>query len=265
MAQYYDSRRAVTDNLLERTVDAGYVVADGALDPAEVHALRAGVEAAVDRAVELATSATPDAITTTVNRQGHHLQTVHGTALQSTSIHWEPGDEPPTVRNLRPVTHLDRRLDALWDDPRLTGPAAAMLGVPAVCPLTSKISFKRAHVGSEYIWHQDHAFLERFLGADAHEAVTAMVLLDDADAHNGALWLVPGSQLGGPRTDHDGPRTGDPAPVRIDAPAGTVVLFPTLMVHRSDPNRSNRHRRALLLLYQPAGRPHLDETRPLGG
>lgn len=62
-----------------------------------------------------------------------------------------------------------------------------------------------------------------------------MVLLDDADAHNGALWLVPGSQLGGPRTDHDGPRIGDATPVRIDAPAGTVVLFPTLMVHRSDP------------------------------
>lgn len=253
-----DIRRAVTDEDLPAA--PGYVVAAGAFGPAEVHTLRAGVEAAVGRAVELAAAADPDAVTTTVSRLGHRLQTVHGTALHSTSLHWEPDVEPPTVRNLRPVTHLDPRLDTLWDDPRLTEPAAALLGVPAVDPLTSKISFKRARIGSEYIWHQDHAFLEQFLGATAHEAVTAMVLLDDADAHNGALWLLPGSQLGGPRADHEDPRPGDAAPVRIDALAGTVVLFPTLMVHRSDPNRSDRDRRALLLLYQPAGRPHLNET-----
>lgn len=250
----------MTHRLLEQTVDAGYVVLPGAFDAAEVRELRAGAEAAARGAIELAAAAGPERLSTTVNRHGHRLQTVHGTSLHSTSIHWEPGTEPPMVRNLRPVTHLDPRLDALWDDPRLTEPAAAMLGVTAVGRLTSKISFKRARVGSEFIWHQDHAFLEPFLGPAAEQVVTAMVLLDDADGRNGALWLVPGSQLGGLRADHEGPRPGDAAPVRIDALAGTVVLFPTLMVHRSDPNRSDRDRRALLLLYQPAGRPHLDET-----
>lgn len=249
------------ESLLERTVDAGYVVLPGAFGAAEVQALRDGVEAAAGRAVDLAATADPGAVSTTVNRQGHRLQTVHGTALHSTSIHWEPGTERPTVRNLRPVTHLDPRLDALWADPRLTEPAATLLGVPDVAPLTSKISFKRARVGSEYIWHQDYGFLARFLGTTARAAVTAMVLLDDADAGNGALWLVPRSHRGGPRPDYEGPGPDDATPVRIDAPAGTVVAFPTLMVHRSDPNHSDRDRRALLLLYQPAGRPHLNETQ----
>jgi len=36
------------------------------------------------------------------------------------------------VRNLRPIAHLDPRLAALWTDPRLTGPATDLLGVPAV-------------------------------------------------------------------------------------------------------------------------------------
>ncbi|GAA1197230.1 hypothetical protein [Pseudonocardia alaniniphila] len=32
------------------------------------------------------------------------------------------------------------------------------------------------------------------------------------------------------------------------------------LVHRSDANRSDRDRRALLYLFQPAGRPHPDES-----
>lgn len=241
----------------------GYIVAPGAFDVAEVQTLRAGVENAVARAVALAEAAGPEGIT--VNGPGHRfpehrLQTIPGNP--DTSIHWESARSRPTVRNLRPVTHLDPRLDARWADPRLTGPAAQLLGVAEVAPLTSKISLKRARVGSEFTWHQDYTFLHRFLGPTADEAVVAMVLLDDADAGNGALTLLPGSHRGGPRPDDEPPRPGDADPVTIDAQAGTVVFFPTLMVHRSDPNRSERDRRALFYLYQPACRPHLDERQP---
>ncbi|MQA08686.1 MAG: phytanoyl-CoA dioxygenase family protein [Pseudonocardiaceae bacterium] len=232
----------------------GAVVLHAAFTPTEVTRLRMGVEAAVERITRCARSE-PEPVATSQSSQGHRLQTVHGT-----SIHWEPDTSRPTVRNLRPVTHLDARLTQLWDEPRLTRPAADLLGVPEVGPLTSKISFKRAGVGSEFIWHQDYTFLQRFLGTAAREAVTAMVLLDDADADNGALTLVPGSHLAGPRPDGEPPNAADAPPVTIEAAAGSVLLFPTLMLHSSGPNRSERDRRALLLLYQPAGRPNLDET-----
>lgn len=240
----------------------GYLVTPGVFDVAEVQTLRAGVDSAVARAVALAEAAGPEGITVNGPQHrfpGHRLQTIPGDP--DTSIHWESDTSRPTVRNLRPVTHLDSRLDARWADPRLTGPAAQLLGVPEVAPLTSKISLKRARVGSEFIWHQDYTFLHRFLGPTAEEAVVAMVLLDDADSGNGALTLLPGSHLGGPRPDDEPPRAGDADPVTIDAQAGTVVFFPTLMAHRSDPNRSDRDRRALFYLYQPAGRPPLDERR----
>jgi phytanoyl-CoA hydroxylase len=217
--------------------------------------MRAGVEAAVGRAADLA-----DRATTTINVRGHRIQTVPGDP--PTSLHWEPEADPPVVRNLRPVAHLDPRLAARWHDPRLTGPAAGLLGVPEVAPLTSKSSLKRAHVGSEYTWHTDHSFLAGFLGPDAAgEVVTAMILLDAADAGNGALTLVPGSHRDGPRPDDEPPRPGDGEPVLVEARAGSVVFFPSTMVHRSDANRSARDRRALLYLFQPAGRPYLDETR----
>jgi ectoine hydroxylase len=40
----------------------------------------------------------------------------------------------------------------------------------------------------------------------------------------------------------------------LEVPAGSVVFFGSLLVHRSTPNRSGRDRRALLYSYQPAGR-----------
>jgi hypothetical protein len=41
----------------------------------------------------------------------------------------------------------------------------------------------------------------------------------------------------------------------VAVPAGSLLLFPALMVHRSSPNTSSRQRRAFLLSFQPAGRP----------
>jgi ectoine hydroxylase len=48
--------------------------------------------------------------------------------------------------------------------------------------------------------------------------------------------------------------------VLLEAPAGSVVWFGSLLVHRSAPNRSQRDRRALLHSFQPADRPHYRDT-----
>lgn len=157
-------------------------------------------------------------------------------------MQWEPGRA--AIRNLRPASHLDPRLAAPASDPRVAGPAARLLGVPAVTPLTSKISFKRAHVGSGFAWHTDAEFLVPFLGPAAAEVVTALVLLDDAHTGNGALEL----------------RSAVSGSVVVEAAAGSVVLFGSTVPHRSGPNRTGQDRRALLHLFQPAGRPVLDET-----
>lgn len=49
-------------------------------------------------------------------------------------------------------------------------------------------------------------------------------------------------------------------------PAGSIVFFGALLVHKSDPNRSAKDRRALLYSYHPAGfthaRDHFHRPRP---
>ena len=47
--------------------------------------------------------------------------------------------------------------------------------------------------------------------------------------------------------------------VALEVPAGSVVLLGSLLVHRSQPNRSEDDRRALLYSYQPAGNRHARE------
>lgn len=45
-------------------------------------------------------------------------------------------------------------------------------------------------------------------------------------------------------------------PVPLEVPAGSVVFFGPLLVHKSEPNLSAKDRRALLYSYQPAGFTH---------
>jgi ectoine hydroxylase len=97
----------------------------------------------------------------------------------------------------------------------------------------------------------------------AHEIATAILFLDDADGANGGLRVLPGSHRAGPAPrarDEPTRYLADPAridashEVLVEAPAGSLLLFGSLMLHRSTPNTSDRPRRALLLSYQPAGR-----------
>ena len=76
--------------------------------------------------------------------------------------------------------------------------------------------------------------------------------------------VIPGSHRNGsaPRNPHDPTRfLADPSrldvasEVVVEVPAGSVLWFGAFLVHRSSPNTSGQHRRALLPSWQPAGRP----------
>lgn len=63
-------------------------------------------------------------------------------------------------------------------------------------------------------------------------------MLDDNTAANGAMQLIPADRP-------------------VEAPAGSVLMFHGLTVHRSAPNHTASDRRSLLYCFQPAGRPEL--------
>ncbi|WP_433548661.1 phytanoyl-CoA dioxygenase family protein [Streptomyces sp. CA-294286] len=248
------SRKPLGDQLAR-----GFVLLPRLLDPAATEALGEAAESVLARVTERSRAGETDV---TVWPDGHRLVRVEGT-----TVHWEPDACPPAVRSLSPVTHLDPVLDALWDDERITGPMRRIVGSEHLGPFTSKLNFKRAGVGSEFRWHQDFPYWYCCAGPGARDVATAMIFLDDVTADNGALSIVPGSHLRGPAPrDREEPtgllvdtaRTEVRGAVTVEAAAGSVLMFPGLVVHRSGPNRTERDRRSLLLCFQPAGRPRLD-------
>jgi ectoine hydroxylase len=240
--------------------DAGYVVREAVFDEAECARLRAVAERV--SADVSARAERPGAGPVGTLADGHRVQFSSRTAIQ-----WEWSEGSREIRLLEPVDHLDPMFTELFGDERLLAPVRAELG-DDVAPFTSKLNFKRASEGSEFPWHQDYPYWYVAAGTDAQDVVTAIVFLDDATADNGALRVIPGSHLNGPaRRDPldptrflTDPTAIDPADaVVIEAPAGTVIWFGAFLVHCSTPNRSARHRRALLPSWQPAGRGRLHD------
>jgi ectoine hydroxylase len=241
--------------------DAGYLVAESVLSAGEVEELRGVVEEVAARVAERATreGAGPERRLA----DGHRIQFSSRTAIQ-----WEWDEGSPHIRLLEPVDHLDARIAKLFDDDRLTAPVRDALGVDHLGPFTSKLNLKRGAGGSEFPFHQDYPYWYVAAGTEAAEIATAIVFLDDAEAGNGALRVLPGSHRGGSaRRDPSDPTRflTDPSGVDtasevvVEVPAGSVVWFGAYLVHRSSPNTSGRDRRALLPSWQPTGRPRLQE------
>ncbi|MET7277247.1 phytanoyl-CoA dioxygenase family protein [Kribbella sp. NPDC005582] len=235
----------------------GYVLLQSLFTAAEVERLRGVAEQVHAEVVAAAEAGETDV---TVWPDGHRLEAVRGT-----TIHWEPDAVGKAVRSLSPVSQLHPALDELWGEPRLVEPMSSLIGA-TVGPFVAKLNFKRAGAGSAFAWHQDFPYWYCCAGDAAYDIATAIVMLDDNTIANGALTLIPGSPAEGParRDPHD--PTGllvDPTAVdatravTVEAPAGSVLAFPGLMVHRSAPNRTATDRRSLLYCFQPAGRPEL--------
>jgi hypothetical protein len=183
--------------------------------------------------------------------------------LTGCTIKWE-GDSD-IVHGLEPFAHLSPTLEKWAYDPRFTEPSIPFVKDENPVLFTEKLNLKRPFHGGPNPWHQDWPYWE--FAPDRSRIVTAMLFLDDATLENGTLEVIPGSHTKGPwkqRTDRDlfGNLEMDPAEaegqptVALEVPAGSVVWFGALLVHKSEPNRSDKERRTLLYSYQPEGFEH---------
>lgn len=171
----------------------------------------------------------------------------------------QPGSS--TVRVIEPFHHLDPVFDAFVGDPRLVQPLCDLLGESRVALWTDKLNLKRPREGSGFRWHQDSPYWSH-VSRHCDRLPNVMITLDDADRDNGCFRVIPGSHRKGflPGIE-DGSRLGplftDPAHFDeetqwlAELPAGSLVVFSAHTVHGSEPNRSDRARRAIVLTYQP--------------
>ena len=138
--------------------------------------------------------------------------------------------------------------------PRLVEPVMQLLNGP-VYMHQYKINAKAAFDGDVWQWHQDYGTWKRDDGMPEPLAMNVAVFLDDVTAANGPLLFIPGSHVQGVfDAGHDLETTSYPlwtldrakvselaergGCVAPTGPAGSVLLFSSLLVHASPPNIS---------------------------
>lgn len=121
--------------------------------------------------------------------------------------------------------------------------------------------YKPARHGGEVPWHQDNGYWR----CTPSDLVSIWMALDDADEENGCMNVIPGSHLES-APDHDravsekgklpallqanvDENRAAPVPLK----AGYAMVHHCLMLHQTNPNRSQRRRRAMVIHYMPTG------------
>jgi ectoine hydroxylase-related dioxygenase (phytanoyl-CoA dioxygenase family) len=114
-------------------------------------------------------------------------------------------------------------------------------------------------------WHQDVTYW----GLEPPLTVTAWYAVDNSDAENGCMRVIPGSHRGGIREHGKADRAGNLLSINQEAPvtpeeearavdlplrAGEISLHHGILIHGSNANRSTRRRCGLTLRYVP---PHV--------
>ncbi len=121
--------------------------------------------------------------------------------------------------------------------------------------------YKPARHGGEVPWHQDNGYW----CCTPSNLVSIWIALDNADEENGGMNVIPGSHLeSAPNHDRAVSEKGKlpallqanvdenrAAPVPLKA--GYAMVHHCLMLHQTNPNRSQRRRRAMVIHYMPSG------------
>lgn len=255
----------LTDEERKRYEEDGFFARAGVFGPEDLAALRAAAER-VAMAAERAAREKTEAVARRAapGDDDYRIDGNRYVEAADATIQFEHREGSETIRVIEPFHHLDPVFEAFVADPRLVVPLCGVLGSDRISLWTDKINYKRPREGSGFRWHQDSPYWSHAC-ADCDRLPNVMITLDDADRDNGCFRLVPGSHRNGflPGFD-DGTALGPlfTNPSAFDArdawlaelPAGSCVVFDAHVVHGSEPNRSDRARRALVLTYQPAGR-----------
>lgn len=127
----------------------------------------------------------------------------------------------------------------------------------------SKMIMKDAKVGGAWAWHQDYGYWYQN-GVLFPDLTSAFIAVDPATKENGCMQVLSGSHLMG-RVDHV--LTGDQAGadmervreaekrlplVYVEMDPGDVLFFHSNLLHRSDQNRSENPRWAMICCYNAA-------------
>ena len=164
------------------------------------------------------------------------------------------GDSTLKLRGFHDLQYHDAVFTRMVAHPRLVEVLTELIG-PNVQLHHSKMLVKPPEQGAPFPMHQDQPYFPH----ERHSLVAASVHLDETDEENGCLWVQP-------RSHHDGRRKhrtdtsfgpfrvgydGDDRGVAMPVSKGSVLVFSSLVMHRSGPNTTDRPRRSWIIQFCP--------------
>jgi ectoine hydroxylase-related dioxygenase (phytanoyl-CoA dioxygenase family) len=232
---------------VERFWRDGFLTAPAVFSEGQLDALR--VEA--DRLLALC-AATPERYARRIEWETDHLAADDRAGMDR------------VIRKLEPISDLSPLFSSFAYHEGVTGPVSAIFGEP-VALFEDKLNLKLPG-GSAYPWHQDWVCCWR---AHTDQLITCFIYLDDADATNGCLQVIPGSHIGKPclpfkpgsRFEIDPAYVDKSKAVPVPLRAGEMIFFDAYLLHYSDLNRSHTPRRAIIYTYNPARLGKVNEGR----
>jgi phytanoyl-CoA hydroxylase len=146
--------------------------------------------------------------------------------------------------------------NALIHNQKIAEMAARLSGAQQLRIWHDQVQYKPKELGGRLHWHQDSPLWATLQPKDGQ--ITAWVALDDAEADNGCMYMVPGShKWGNKQKDLDKLPEGIDLPERFEGEAvhfmmcpvkkGQVHFHHSLTWHGSGTNHSSRPRRAIAI------------------
>jgi ectoine hydroxylase-related dioxygenase (phytanoyl-CoA dioxygenase family) len=113
--------------------------------------------------------------------------------------------------------------------------------------------YKKPETPRDFPWHQDNGYTPVL----PEEYLTCWLALEDANIHNGCIWVLPETHKQG-LVEHKETSIGkqcyfgsDPG-VAVELRKGGMAFFSSLMFHRSGPNVSDSIRKGYIVQYAHA-------------
>ncbi len=177
-------------------------------------------------------------------------------------IVWESELLPDGSRSIRNLWRMDHHSKFFADLLLDQGLSALISRLVHGTPVATGIELfaKPARVGSAVPYHQDNAYFT----LDPPDSVTCWIALDNSSEDNGCVYYGRGTHLQGLRAHMPSmvqgnsmkmggqPAHGEFEEVPGFLTRGGAILHHCLLVHRSEPNRSDKPRRGLLIVYKGA-------------
>jgi phytanoyl-CoA hydroxylase len=163
-------------------------------------------------------------------------------------------DEAHPIWQIVNIWEASPAFKALISNPKIAAMAAQLSSARELRVWHDQIQYKPKEFGGQLHWHQDSPLWATLQPKDAQ--LTAWVALDDAEADNGCMYMIPGSHRWGNKQKQidelpDGtlvPEMFEGHPVYFvmcPVKKGHVHFHHSLTWHGSGPNSSSRPRRAI--------------------